>query len=39
MSGGESVYVYGHPPGCRVTFGRGDLILFDKTPLPIIEIP
>ena len=35
----EGVTVVGHHPECRVTFGRGDLILFDKIPVPTIELP
>ena len=35
----EGVTVDGHHPDCRVTFGRGGLILFDKIPVPTIELP
>ena len=34
----EGVTVCGHHPECRVTFGRGDLILFGKIPVPTIEL-
>ena len=33
------VTVDGHHPECRVKFGRGGLILFDKIPVPTIELP
>ena len=39
VSSMEGVTVYGNPPECRVPFGRGDLILFDKIPVPTIELP
>ena len=35
----EGFTVDGHHPECRVTCGRGDLILFDKIPAPTIELP
>ena len=35
----EGVPVYDHVPECRVTFGRGDFILFDEIPLSTIELP
>ena len=35
----EGVTVCGHHPECRVTFGRGDLILFGKIPVTTIELP
>ena len=35
----EGVPAYGHPPECRVTFVRGGIILFDKIPVPTIELP
>ena len=35
----EGVTVCGHHPECRVTFGRGDLILFGEIPVPTIELP
>ena len=35
----EGVTVCGHNPECRVTFGRGGLILFSKIPVPTIELP
>ena len=35
----EIVTVYGHHPECCVTFKRGDLILFDKIPVPTTELP
>ena len=35
----EGVTVCGHHPECRVTFGRGDLILFGKIPVLTIELP
>ena len=35
----EGVTVCGHHPECRVKFGRGDLILFDKIPVPTIYLP
>ena len=34
----EGVTVCGHHPECRVTFGRGGLILFGKIPVPTIEL-
>ena len=34
----EGVTVYGHPPECYVTFGRGGLILFDNIPVLTIEL-
>ena len=34
----EGAIVCGHHPKCRVTFGRGDLILFGKIPVPTIEL-
>ena len=39
VSSMEGVTVYGHSPECRVTFGRGNLILFGKIPVPTIELP
>ena len=35
----EGVTVCGHHPECRVTFGRGGLILFGKFLVPTIELP
>ena len=32
----EGVTVDGHHPECHVTFGRGNLVLFDKIPVPTI---
>ena len=34
----EGVIVYYHPPECRVTFGRGDSMLFDTISVPTIEL-
>ena len=34
----ERVTLYGHPPECRGTFGEGGFILFDKIPVPTIEL-
>ena len=35
----EGVTIYGHPPECHVTVGRGGLILLDEIPVPTIELP
>ena len=35
----EGVTIYGHHPECRVTFRIWGLILFDKIPVPTIELP
>ena len=35
----EGVTVCGHHPEYGVTFGRGDLKLFCKIPVPTIELP
>ena len=35
----EGVTVDGHHPECRVAFGRGGRVLFDKIPVPITELP
>ena len=35
----KGVTVCGHHPECRVTFGREELILFGKIPVPTIELP
>ena len=35
----KGVTVCGHHPECRVTFGRGDLVLFGKIPVPTKELP
>ena len=35
----EGIIVCGHHPECRVTVGRGGLILFGKIPVPTIELP
>ena len=35
----EGVTEDGNHPECRVTLGRGGLILFDKIPVPTIELP
>ena len=39
VSSVEGVTVYGYPPECRVRFGKGNLILFGKIPVPTIELP
>ena len=33
----EGVTVNGHHQECRVTFGREDLILFEKIPVPTMR--
>ena len=35
----EGVIADGHHPECRVSFGRGGLILCDKILVPTIELP
>ena len=39
ISSMEGAIVYGHPQKCRVTFGRGDLVLFGKIAVPTITLP